>query len=263
MNKKYLLILTLFLSPLVHSAPELKGYPDELKSFLYPDKRTVTIRSSATEKGYSDKAIISLVITTEEDKLSDAVKKNGLLRAKVSEALTTAGIKPDNIKTSKFSTSPQFGWFGDEPDSYQIVNRMAVSIFSESELNAITTIADANKEVSFSSTVFEHTLKDEFKEKVKKKALMKVMVQKSFYEQELGLKLKPIAFRDFDIAESGTMAAREFGNIVTITGSRLKREKRSSSRDYNESTSVVAAQTFDEIEYSATISVDFEIVSDK
>jgi len=258
MLRRYIVILSLFLSPLVHSAPELKGNPNELKNFLYPDKRTVSIRSSATEKGYSDKAIVSLVITTEEDKLSDAVKKNGLLRAKVSKALTSAGIKPENIKTSKFSTSPQFGWFGDEPDSYQIINRMAVSIFSESELNAITTISDTNKGVTFSTTQFEHTLKDKFKEKVKKKALAKVMLQKAFYEEELGLKLKPIAFRDFDVVESGTIAARQFSDQVVITGSRLKRTKAKS-----ESPQVVVPQTFDEIEYSATISVDFEIVGDK
>jgi len=242
----------------IQAAPELKGRPDELKSFLYPTKQIVTIRSSAKEKAYSDKAIISVLITTEEDKLADSVKKNGELRANIFQSLLESGIKKEDINTSKFSTSPQYGWFGKEPDSYEVVNRMAINIFNEKQLSAIATISDNNKEVTLSDTEFEHTSKAKLEEKVKKNALAKVMSQKIFYEKTLDLKLKPVAFRDFDVVQSGSRGAQALEQRITITGSRIKL-----SDVKSKSPPVMTVQSFDEVEYSATISVDFEIVNDK
>jgi uncharacterized protein len=258
MIRKIVLGSLFMLTVQVQAAPELKGRPEELKSFLYPTKQIVTIRSSAKEKAYSDKAIISIVITTEEDKLADSVKKNGELRANIFQSLIDSGIKKEDINTSKFSTSPQYGWFGKEPDSYEVVNRMAINIFNENQLNAIATISDTNKEVTLSDTEFEHTSKDELEEKVKKKALAKVMGQKTFYEETLGLNLKPVAFRDFDVVQSGSRGAQAIEQRITITGSRIKRTDVKPM-----SPPIMTTQSFDEVEYSATISVDFEIVNEK
>lgn len=242
----------------LQAAPELKGSPGELKTFLYPSKKIVTIRSSATEKAYSDKAIISVVIKTEEEKLADSIKKNADIRASIFETLIEAGIKKEDINTSKFSTSPQYGWFGEDPDSYEVVNRMAINIFNEKQLNVIAMISDNNKEVTLSATEFEHSLKVELKAQVKKKALAKVMSQKAFYEETLQLKLKAVAFRDFDVVQSGSRGAQAFEQRVVITGSRIKR-----SDGKSKAPPVIANQTFDEVEYKATISVDFEIVGEK
>ena len=254
---KYLSLVVLLLTCVVQAAPEMKGHPEELKSFLYPNKRVITIRSSAEEKAYSDKAIISLVITTEEDMLADAIGINSALRITVTDALTEAGLKPEDINTSKFSTSPQFGWFGDEPDSFEIVNRMAIRISNEKQLSAIAAISDKNKEISLSDTEYKHSLKEQFEQTVKQKALEKVMQQKKFYETTLGLKLKAVGFRDFDVVQTGTRGAQAFEKKIVITGSRVKRTSASSSKP--QVRSVTVPQTFDEVVYTATISVDFEI----
>ena len=255
-------LLAIIFAATVHSAPELKGNPDELKRFLYPDSTRVTITETAKEKAYSDKAIINLVIETEEDKMSDAIRKNTELRLKVSKLLTEAEISPDNIKTSKFSTSPQFGWFGDEPDSYQIINRMAVSIFREKHFYLLASFSDSYKEISLSTKEFEHTQKEKFEASVKKKALEKVMAQKAFYETQLGLVLKPVAFRDFDVVQSGTRSARDLETKIVVTGSRIKRSRAKSS-SYAEEVQASVPQTFDEVEYKATISVEFEVLSNE
>ncbi len=258
MKQLYLYIVVISLSVAVKAAPELKGHPDELKSFIYPDERTVTISGNAKEKAYSDKAIISLVIVTEKSKLADAIKENSSLRAKVSSTLTSSGLNQDNIKTSKFSTSPQFGWFSDKPKSYEVINRMAISIKNEEALNLIAKISDDNKEISLASTEFEHTLKAIFEEKLKKKALSKVMAQKDFYESTLGLKLKAVSFYDRDVVQDGTRGARDREETIPVTASRMKQRSFSSNEP-----AIVARQTFDEVEYSVTISVEFEIVSGK
>ncbi len=248
------LFILLFTST-VGAKAELKGHPDELKSFIHPDKKIVTIRMTEKEKAYSDKAIVSLVITTEKKNLAGALQLNSDLRVKIAEVLTSSGLKPKNIKTSKFSTSPQFGWFSDKPKSYQVVNRMAISITDEKQLNTIAKLSDENKEIAFSGTEFEHTLKSEVEQKLKNKTLAKIMTQKAFYETQLGLKLKAISFSDTDVVQSGTKGARDLERRVVITGSRVKRDS------YDSDAPIAVKQTFDEVEYSLTIAVQFEVLN--
>jgi uncharacterized protein YggE len=95
--------------------PELKGSPNDLRQFLYPSEKIVTLRAEAEKKAYSDKAIISLVITSEDQQLSTSISNNMALRESISKQLVTAGINPEYIKSSKFSTSPQYVWFGKKP----------------------------------------------------------------------------------------------------------------------------------------------------
>jgi len=252
-------LATLFVCLSVNAKPELKGNPDELRQFLHPHDKIVTLSADAEEKAYSDKAMVSLVVTTEKDKLADAIEKNSALRDKVTGQLVAAGIKRENIKTSKFSTSPQYGWFGKKPDSYKVVNRMSITIFDESQMKALAGAADTNKEIAFSTTEFEHTKKDEFKNKVKTQALKKVMTQKAFYEKELGVLLTPINFRDANIGFKGTRAAVEMDSIVMqdapmVSGSASFSKMR---------TSKPKTTSFDEVKYYANISVDFKIISTK
>lgn len=250
-----LCLFILLFTATVGAKTELKGHPDDLKSFIHPDKKIVTIRMTEKEKAYSDKAIVSLVITTEKKNLAGALQLNSDLRVKVTEVLTSSGLKPENIKTSKFSTSPQFGWFSDKPKSYQVVNRMAISITDEKQLNTIAKLSDENKEIALSGTEFEHTLKSEVEQKLKNKTLAKIMAQKAFYETQLGLKLKAVSFSDTDVVQSGTKGARDLERRVVITGSRVKRDS------YESEQPIAVKQTFDEVEYSLTIAVQFEVLS--
>lgn len=104
--------LLCIMSTAAFSQPELKGNPEELRQFLHPVDRIVSLVGDANEKAYSDKAIVSLVITTEDKLLSNAIASNGQLRSTISEKLLAAGIKSAQIKSSTFSTSPEYGWFG-------------------------------------------------------------------------------------------------------------------------------------------------------
>ena len=66
---KYIAFLLLF-SPAVIAAPEIKGNPDELRGFLHPNASIVSLSARAEEKAYTDKAIVSVVVTTEDELLS-------------------------------------------------------------------------------------------------------------------------------------------------------------------------------------------------
>ncbi|MGH1471179.1 MAG: SIMPL domain-containing protein [Cellvibrionaceae bacterium] len=261
--KKILLALFSFplclLSVLTFSEPELKGSPNELRQFLYPNDKIVTIFSDAEKKAYSDEAIISLVITTENKMLSQSIAENGELRGSIVQTLSSSGIPKDSIKSSKFSTSPQYGWFGKKPDSYKVVNRMSVRINDEKHLKTIAALSDNSKEIELADTEFEHSKKEAFKSDVKKEALDKVMKQKVAYEKTLGVKLTPIGFRDSQVNPQATRGARVLEEVVVTAQSRVKSSRMMASEPMADMASQPSEPSFDEIVYNANITVQFKI----
>lgn len=254
MVKRLFVVLMVAASLPALAEPEIKGNPSELRQFLHPQDEVVTIYGEAEEKAYTDKAVISLVITTEDKLLAASIEANSKLRERVTKQLVKAGIAGDDIKSSKFSTSPQYGWFGKKPDNYKVVNRMAISITDERHLKEVAAIADIHPEIELSNTVFEHTQKDKFKEQVKLKALDNVMKQKAMYERNLGVKLVPVGFKDTKISHVPTQGAAVLEEVV-VRG--IRAGGYSSKSDYAPAQSREAS--FDEIRYQASISVDFKI----
>ncbi|WP_444889665.1 SIMPL domain-containing protein [Microbulbifer sp. DLAB2-AA] len=248
-----LLIISLLLSSACLAAPEIRGTPQDLRGLLHPAENIVTIRGSAEETAYSDKAIVSLIVTTEEELLSNAIDANHRLRSKLHQSLTEAGIKGANIKSSKFSSSPQYGWMGKKPKSYKVVNRVTISINEESQLHSIAQLTDQNEDVEIANTIFEHSEKNLFNKKVKSRALQDILEQKADYEKALGVQLTPIGIRGDNIhyrATEGAMAIEE----VVVTASR------DSSSNF-ESNFFDSGQdkSFDEVIYEAELSVDFRV----
>lgn len=252
-------LLVTLLSPASAYATELKGNPEELRNFLHPKQNVVSLMGEAKETAYSNKAIINLIITTEEDELADALQKNSGMRSLIISTLTSKGVRPENINTSKFSTSPQFGWFGKSPSSYEIVNRMSIAIFDEKQLVEIAKLSDAHKAVELAGTNYEHTKKKEYMLRVKKKALDDALQQKTFYEKSLGVKLITKNFRDSNIGFGATRGADRLRQRIVVTGSRIQKPK---SIAY-ESAPSVTPQSFDEVEYRASIHVDFIVIADQ
>jgi len=258
MRRLLLSALMLLASAATVSEPELKGSPQELRGFLHPNDKIVTISDTAMEKAYSDKAIISLVVTSEAEQLSDALAKNTALRASIKKDLVRAGIDASEIKSSKFSSSPQYGWFGKKPSSYKVINRVAISIHEEAHLKEVALVADRSGQIELSNTSFEHTKKDEYNQLVKQKALDKILKQKTFYESALGVKLVTIGIRDHQIHQQATRGAMAFEEIVVTA----QRESRTSSLS-KESYAPAAPPSFDEVKYQANLSVDFKIVDER
>ncbi len=260
---KLLLVVCLCAVPFSAMAElKLEGDPDDLQEFLHPRGNVVRIYGESEQKAYADKAIASLLLTTEDALLSRAIAANSDLRKRVADTLTASGISADAIQSSKFSTSPQYGWFGGEPASYQVVNRMAVGIVKESHLKEIATVADTHKEVELSGLSFEHTQKDAFNHQVKMDALNDIMRQKEFYERTLGVTLTPVRFGEGDTRLHPTDGARMRFQAVSMSMAvddvREDRD-RNASRSPSHSAGDAPASSFDEIHYEAALSVDFTI----
>lgn len=251
--KVYLLFILALCSALAFAEPEVKGSPSELKSFLHPRDNLVMITESADEKAYSDTAIVTLVVTTEDKQNSVSMRENSRIRQAIVEKLLALGIAADKIKNSKFSSSPQYGWFGKKPDSFKIVNRVTVTISEESQLQKIAEISDSYPESSISSTLFEHSKKDFYQQKVKEKALEKVLARKAFYERSLGVKLTPVSFNEQAQTIEPTAGADAVEEVV-VTGIRGGSYSAKSSPDIKE-----YENSFDEIKYTTKLSVEFKI----
>lgn len=256
-----LLMMTGFYAHVLTAQPELKGSPDELRSFLYPHDKLITIEAEAEEKAYTDKARLSLVITTEGKQLSQAISANQALRDTIIQSLLQRGIEPQDIRNSKFSSSPEYFWLGNKPSKYKVMNRIAVSVFQEKHVQDVAEIADQHEEVRLSDTVFEHTQKDQYNQKVRAQALKKIMQQKLFYEQSLAIKLTAVDILNSRINQRGTSGA--------LTMIRAMPSKAEAYNDpvTNDSVAVQQAQSshtmpqssFDEISYHASLAVRFKI----
>ena len=228
--------------------PELTGNPDELRRFLHPNPTTVNITGNAQITAYKDIARVSLLFTTEDRQLARAMEDNQQLRQRLYGEFIAAGISAESIKSSKFSTSPQFGLFGRNPNSFEVVNRLEISVSEEAHLQLLAEAADANREVTFEQIEFEHSMKEEFEERVREQALQDALYQKEFYESRLGLSLKaincyyagirpPRCFRTQTVWQSASSAS-------TLGGS---------------PPCAAISPTFDEIEYATSITVVYRV----
>lgn len=254
--KTCLSLMLLLASVAVSAAPELKGSPDELRGFLHPNNRTMSISESAEKTAYSDIALVHLVISTEEDLLSEAMSENSRLRSTIRERLVAKGIAADQINSARFSSVPQYGWFGKKPDSFKVVNRMVIRIQSEQHLQLIASLADEKDEITLSQTTFEHSGKDAFQEQVKQDALDRVLAKKRYYEQTLGIKLMPVAFYDNPMPMVPTDGARIVEEVV-VANARAEGAGLASMRKM---ASAPETASFDEVKYKAQVTVEFEIV---
>ena len=254
-------LLCFIFSPLF-AAPEITGTPNEIREIIYPQAKVIVIRAQAVETDYSDKAIITIVVTTEEEELAASMQNNKQLREKILTRLQKAGIAAKEINTAKFSTSPQYGWFGEKPDSYKVVNRMDVGVYAENQLIELAKIADEYEEVVLADTRFEHTKKREFQNRVKQKALEDILQQKKFYEESLGIKLVAHAIRDIHVYEAATQGAK-FRN-ARLMKSPHKDQVAPMNQDFAPpEISQSSGSQFDEIKYEANMFVEFRIEDQK
>ena len=229
---------------------ELSGTPEELRRYLRAETRTVTIQEQATEFAYSDTAKITLMFSSEAKELAEAMRLNNELRDRVIDQLVASGISADKINSSKYSASPQFGWFGDKPNKYEVVNNIVITVDAEEKFRRVAEMADSDDDIQFAGAKFEHSKKEETEEKVRDKALQSVMKSKRYFEKELGLELTPVQFNFSDVFAQ--QPKRDFAMVEEIS---VGLQKSPSARP-----AVPArAPGYDEIEYRVSVSVTFEI----
>ena len=79
---------------------------------------------------YKDTAKVRLMVTSDERSLRQAMEANQALRLELIQEFVAAGFPADDINNSKFSSSPQFGLFGRNPNSFKVSARMKIQVSS-------------------------------------------------------------------------------------------------------------------------------------
>jgi uncharacterized protein len=232
--------------------PELKGTAAELQTFLRTAARSVILEGHAKQTVQADVGHVVVVVHTTAKDLTGAILANGQRRDTLTKSLLNQGIDAKAIRTEKFSTSPQFGWFGKAPSSYEVVNRLNVDVADERQVTIVTGAASGSPDLSIGVISFEYSKQRELEEQVRRAAFDDALAKKSFYEQRLGAKLIPTAFSFSDFSARSTPGAMALEEIV-VTGSR-----RSASDSANQNIPP-PPPSFDEKEYEVTATVTFAV----
>lgn len=175
-----------------YAEPELKGTPTELTGYLNGIPSSIEITGSSNIDANADNAIVTLVVKSEDKLLSGAIKKNQATRNKVSEFLHSKGFKPEKITSSKFSSTPEYGFFSEKPNNYKVNNAVLLTISSEQELLYISEAVDKFSDVFLVGTRFEHTEFEKYKSLALQKAIDNALAKRRLYEETFDVKLNLI-----------------------------------------------------------------------
>lgn len=238
-------------------ATEIKGNPEELRKFLHPQKSTVSLSAQVERRVYADQAIVSVVVKNENKTLAKAMQENAKLRESLTTSLIAANVSAADIKNSQFSSSPQYGWFGDKPKSFEVINRVVVTINNEQSLQALASVTDKFDEMSIAKTEFKHTTKDDVHLELKKEAMNKILKDKAYYENTLNVDLNTLSFHDSGL-NIGTTDGEIAVERIMVTGTREKQSK-TSSGVYEDNYNSPTQQSFEEIKYTTSIRVEFGV----
>lgn len=190
------LILVLLISSAVNSfaEPELKGTPTELERYLVSIPKTVSLTGEKTLEIQAKRGIVSVSVKTEDTKLQKSLETNQNLRGEIVSKLIGDGIPQERIVGSKFSSTPEYGFWSKQPKSYKVENTLKVTVESEKEFQYVAKIVDSYKEAIYRGIEFKHDDKEVIKARLINLILDNLKSKQSIYETSLGIKLVPVKF---------------------------------------------------------------------
>ena len=184
-------VITLLIVPLALAEVELKGSPTELAAYLTGLPRTVSVTGEGEIKAQADRAVITLRVSTEKKSLAEALRANEEVRSRLADFLKEHRVGLDQIRTSRFSSTPKYSAFSEKAKSHRVDNVIKVTARDEREFQTIAGATDKFAEVGYVEAEFEHSDKESLKAKAITQACDNANRRKKVFEEKLGLKLTP------------------------------------------------------------------------
>jgi len=259
-------LLTLLLVPIVASAaPELKGDPAELTTYLIDGKRVVSISAGGEAKAQADRAIVTLRVKTKSGAFAQALRLNREVRARLSQQLQQAGIAADKISAAKFASVPNYGFFGDKPSSYEISNDVSVVVSGEDDMAVIAQVVDGTKEVSYLASQLDDSNKKAHVNEALEDALANVARKKLAFEKALGTTLTPLRVGETSFQRATPVAAaplRYDQNLPMFTGeatlqSSMAGRSRPEAAATDSASDVSSSGGFGELRYETNVRAEY------
>ena len=232
--------------------PELKGTPAELRQFLHMGNREVVLVGHAKQAVQADVGHVTVVVHTQAKDLTAAIAANAQRREAMAQSLQSQGIDAKSIRAQKFSSSPQYGWFGKTPASFEVTNKLTVDVSDEHQLMIVTAAGTNPPDLTIGAIVFEYSKQRDLEEQVRRAAFDDALARKAFYEQRLGATLRPVGFQYSDMSARGTTGG-ELEEIV-VTGSRRFATSVSPPAE-----NYAPVPSFDEKDYEVSVTVTFAV----
>ncbi len=230
---------------------ELSGSPEELKTFLQSDRKLVRVNGESELVAYSDTASVTVVVSTKAKTLSEALNTNSQFREGITLALLDSQFTAESINNAEFSSSPQYGFFGKQPNSYEVVNRITVDAKSEQQLQTISKIVDDREHAVIGSVEFSDSIGEQRQTQVELEALDDATETAKRYAEKLGMKLVPISF-SFERTD-----VRQSNSSMVIEEIVVTAQPRGRGAAY--AAPMRPASSFDEIRYKSKVTVTFEV----
>jgi uncharacterized protein len=242
----------------LYANTEIKGTPDELRSYLAGIPKTVVISGEAEVRLPADKAIVSLKVTTESKALHDTLRSNQELRSRLAASLQKQGISAERIRASRFSSTPKFGMFGEKAKSYRVDNVIRVTVQDERELQIAASAVDGWSEVQFLGTEFEHVEKDALKAKAVAEACENAETRRKVFEQKLGFKLKPSKFTGGAVAQQMPAMGHQAYERKTLAYPSSATAAKGAT--FGDTTALQEdVSSFGELVYNAQVNIEYEV----
>lgn len=246
-NTALFVLMLLLAMPTAFAEPELEGTPTELSEYLSGVPKHITLSGKSELKRQADQAVVTISVLTEDSSLETALKSNQNLRRQVQELLKKSGISKDKIKASRFSSTPQYGFFGKKPSSYKVENYVKITIANEKEFQEVAKLVDKFKGVEYKALNFEVSNKQQLEKEAIERACEDVLKKKKIYEDKFGIKLLLKVFSEADIHQISRDESGYAGR------SRLETYKLSSSG------LDVSVSSFGEIVFTGHMTADYII----
>ena len=242
-----------FATQVAFTQQEVRGALAELAQHLAATQRVVSVTGESELKVPADRAVMTLKLTTESKSLDEALRLNQELRSKVVKSLTGQGIPPDRIDSGKFASTPRHWVFSEKVRSYKVEDFVKVSATDQSQFQAAARLLDNLNGVQYHGIDFEHSRKEEMKRKSLSEALQNVTERKRVYEEQLGIALQPIRFKEM----SGPSEYHQDRKLVLQSGS-----PPTSARIGESIYTSIGETEFNELVFSTRVTVDY-IVGNK
>jgi len=176
---------------------------------------------------------------------------NQELRAKVAKALTGRGIPADRIDSGKFASTPRHWVFSEKVKSYKVEDFVKVTTADQAQFQATARLLDEMNGLQYHGIDFEHSNKEELKRKALAQALQNATERKKVYEEQLGIILQPIRFKELP----NPMDPRSPRKIGIQAGSPPSSESFMSESVYTS----VGQTEFNEMLFGVRVTVDYAV----
>ena len=183
----------------VAAETELKGTPDQLTAYLSGLPKLVSIVGESEVKVPSDRAVVTLKISTESKSLQESLRLNQEARGRVAAFLKENGFGTNQVQAARFSSTQKYGIFAEKAKSHRVDNFLKVTVRDEKDFQAVANAVDRWPEVHFLGIDFEHTNKEALKARAQVQACDNASERKKLFEEKLGVKLSPKRFSEASV----------------------------------------------------------------